>query len=209
MQRRLRRLGKAAFAQARSHPTTTQDGECEQRGLGRSKSNGPASADNGPSFTTVQSSPDEDAGATAKDSAPIGYVNAEPLQRNQASPGRDGDGLTAKTSATSAGTREPDRKPQPRRRQRVDKRWPRREQRPPTPKKQSRQRKLQEQNASPLAEQILHSNRSSRRGPPQELWFLGSNGTPCAAVSTKRNWLHFHGDNITEHGVNKALYKVL
>lgn len=90
----------------------------------------------------------------------------------------DRDALTAKISTISAGTGGLDRLSR-------RKRQPRGEQRSLTPKKQTRQR--QEQYASSLVKQILQSNRSSRRGPAQKLFFLSNNGTTCAVVTKKRN----------------------
>ncbi|PON20107.1 hypothetical protein TGAM01_v211030 [Trichoderma gamsii] len=149
--------------------------------------NSSVSTDDNLSFTTAQSSPKEDTEAIATIPAPKGYANTELLQRNQASSQRDRDGLAAKTSTISADTRGFNGKPRSPRRQRVDKRRSRGEQKSPTPKKQLRQRKLQEQNASPSVQQILRSGRASRRDPAQELWFLGDDGTTCAVASKKRN----------------------
>ncbi|KAM0259235.1 hypothetical protein ACHAQJ_003440 [Trichoderma viride] len=144
------------------------------------RASSPVSTDDSLSFTTAPLSPKGDPRAI------VTNANAEPLQSKQASPQRDGDGLAANISTISADTRELNRILQPRG-QRVDKRRSRGEQKSPPPKKPSRQRRLQEQNALRSVQQTLRSSRSSRRGSAQELWFLGDDGTTRVVVSKERN----------------------
>ncbi|KAL7935790.1 hypothetical protein V8C35DRAFT_298254 [Trichoderma chlorosporum] len=142
----------------RDDPDMT-DEECAQRELGRSEPNSSVSTGNNLSFAIPQPSPNEDTGSRY--------------------------GFTSKINTISPGTRSPDRVAQPSRRH--YKRQTCREQKTPTPKKQTRQRKPRKRNASPLVQQILQSSRSSRRGPAQKLLFLNDNGTTCAVVAKTRN----------------------
>ncbi|KAL7894550.1 hypothetical protein HDV63DRAFT_408208 [Trichoderma sp. SZMC 28014] len=146
----------------------------------------PASTDDDLSFATAPSSPKEDTGVMATNPALEEYTNTEPLQqRNQASPQQDGDGLVANISTISTDTRELNRKPRTPRRQRSNKRRSPGEGKSLTPKRQTRQRKVREQNASPLVQNILRSSRASRRDPAQELWFLDDNNTICAMAGNR------------------------
>ncbi|KAH8120912.1 hypothetical protein FP744_10000963 [Trichoderma asperellum] len=131
-------------------------------------------------------------------SQPASGTSSEVVDASQEIPQADEDrlvhGLTPEIPTAATETKKPKKKlqrkppktPRAPSRQRVDKRRSIKEQSSSAPKKQSRQNKPQERNPSPSTQRLLHSTRSSRRDPGQELWFLGDNSVACAVKSTKR-----------------------
>lgn len=140
-------------------------------GLEDFEPNSSMSTDDDMSFTTAQSSLKEETEAVVTNLAPKGHLSTEPGRETRRPPsGIDGSG--AKISAFSPDTREVHKRTRPPRRQRVIKRRPR--------------GYIRVEGASPSVQRVLHSSRSSRRDPTQELWFLADDGTTCAAARRRR-----------------------